>query len=84
MANSNSKSYVYELELFHPECKIYYTHVGVAKLMLWAHYMKTEISNLEEVAAAWKQLTDEWSISGVGEIRPIIPAEGIVYADCGI
>lgn len=80
----NPKSYVYELELLHPECKTYYTHVGVAKLTLWAQYMKTEISNLEEVAAAWKQLTNEWAISGVGEIRPVIPAEGLVYCDIGI
>lgn len=77
-------SYVYELELQHPVCKTYYHVVGPAKLMLWAAFMKTEITDLDEVRAAWKQMQDEWSISGVGEIRPIIPAEGLVYCDGNI
>ena len=77
-------SYVYELELFRPQNKTYYVHVGVAKLMLWAAYMKAPIKDLDEVRAAWKQLTDEWSIAGIGEIRPVIPAEGLAYCDSGI
>lgn len=81
---SKVNSYVYELELFNSSHRTYYTHVGVAKMALWAVYMKSDIKDLKEVKLSWKQLTNEWSISGVGEIRPIIPAEGIAYADCGI
>ena len=77
-------TYVYELELQHSDCKTYYVHVGAAKLMLWAAYMKSGIESLAEVKAAWKQLVDEWSISGVGEIRPIIPEGALAYCDAGI
>lgn len=81
---ANKQHYVYELELFHSSHKTYYMHVGVAKMALWAIYMKSDIKDLKEVKVSWRQLTDEWSITGVGEIRPIIPAEGLTYADCDI
>ena len=74
-------SIVYELELTFPHCKTYYHNVTGAKFALWTEYMKIYPDDAEDIKASWKQLRDEWSISGFGEIRPIVPTDDITYCD---
>lgn len=79
-----SKQYAYELEVEGSKKNTYFVSVSAAKMVLWAQYMNTKPKDVKEVQASWRQLVNEWSISGIGEIRPIIPDGALQYQDLGI
>ena len=63
---------VYMLEFCKSKDPMFFHHLSAAKMILWGVYMNSEIESIEEIKHSWKELHDEWSVAGIGEITPIV------------
>ena len=72
---------VYMLEFCKDKKPMFFHKLAAAKMILWGTYMNSDIGSIEEIKQSWKELHDEWSVAGIGEITPIVTDLSCDFAD---